>query len=602
MASEQQLGNDFTASGGLPFGDWLSRLYGAGGVPADAAQPAAAPDLPSGVPPNLPRITVTPQQGPPQPWQGQSPRVKPAPQDNIEAFGDTLANLVREPSFKEKVFSTLNRGAQWVADTLGPAVPPELRSKGQAALQAADMVNPATMLRDYTMAAKQGHYGEAALNMAGLIPGEGVAAGLAKLAGGAKALPAMLAGVGANRAMTISPRAEDIARNRMVTYASGKPQLVDTGAGKGFHDYSATKTTTKPVEEMTGQLENVPTLDVKNVPPDKVLKEGQEIIFAAGDRTNTGGDLTHVGDVKLTKPIKQEGGANFAMAHQGKPVEGLPSTGDNAAQLIWGNAASAASRMVNLGNAVKERTGMNPLMAFSALGKSSMSSSKQVADTVLDLAQQAKITGKGRTMIDDFMRDVAGHSEFPGFNKKGFEEWWQNASGAKRSSVVDALDRKMVRLEGGPDVGEARIVNTDPRLYNTPTGGSGLTMSTFDPSLGTVPSGHSTYSHGLLGYDPVSLGGSVPFHILGRDIAKGLHKFAPEDYKVFANRPDYYLLQGMPQGVPVTQRVDQRLIDAVSKWHEKQLKEHGSLWSVGAPVAAGAAASRFVDPSQFETR
>src|SRR5262245_12936296 len=186
MAGEEQLGTGLVANGGLPWGGWLSSLYA---DPNSAVRPSEVNPSP-----------------PPQPWQGQSPRVRPAPRDNVEAFADTLADLSRQPQARATALDTLNRGAQWLVDKVGPAIPPELRGKMQAVGELIYGANPATLPNRFTGAVERKDYPGAALEMFSAVPSEAVAAGIGKAAAAATMI----------RPSGVNP-------NRMVTYASGKP-------------------------------------------------------------------------------------------------------------------------------------------------------------------------------------------------------------------------------------------------------------------------------------------------------------------------------------------------------------------------------------------
>lgn len=92
----------------------------------------------------------------------------------------------------------VDSGTGWVSEKVGPAVPPELRGKLEAIGGILRMFNPAVTYNDYMESMRKGNYGEAALNAVGLIPGEAVAAGAAKLA----ALPLIPAAARAVRGKT----------------------------------------------------------------------------------------------------------------------------------------------------------------------------------------------------------------------------------------------------------------------------------------------------------------------------------------------------------------------------------------------------------------
>jgi hypothetical protein len=89
---------------------------------------------------------------------------------------------IAKPAARNRIHDAVDVGSQWLIDNLGPFVPPELRGKARAVGEVLSMISPGTALQGYTEGMRQGHYGDAALNAFGLIPGEALAASAAKLA------------------------------------------------------------------------------------------------------------------------------------------------------------------------------------------------------------------------------------------------------------------------------------------------------------------------------------------------------------------------------------------------------------------------------------
>ena len=181
-------------------------------LPAQPTQPVQSSPL---APPPTPEqvqqyLGQQPQAQPPQPWQGASPRVKPAPQTPEQDFGTALGQIAQLPPAQQDnlspaqraVYGATESASNWFNQNVVPAIPPELRPQAAAVAQAVNAVNPVAVHAAYTNAMRGGHYGEAALNAAGLVPGEAIGAGLVKLAGLGKAALAAGAALPAAKAAT----------------------------------------------------------------------------------------------------------------------------------------------------------------------------------------------------------------------------------------------------------------------------------------------------------------------------------------------------------------------------------------------------------------
>jgi hypothetical protein len=107
------------------------------------------------------------------------------PRDASEAHRSTP---VTAPG--NSIYRALNSGAQWLVDTVGPAIPPELRGKLRGVGELLNMVNPATSYREYNASMREGKYGDAAMNAFGLTPGAALTAGAARIAGAAPSIVA----------------------------------------------------------------------------------------------------------------------------------------------------------------------------------------------------------------------------------------------------------------------------------------------------------------------------------------------------------------------------------------------------------------------------
>lgn len=135
-------------------------------------------------------IGVSETMKPPKPRKG----ILQGPNDGIPGgFGDEPIGFSYESRLQpqpdrslaglgNRVYGALTRGSHWLIDSATPFVPPELRNKVRGAGELINVVNPATAYHDYNAAVREGRYSDAALNTFGLVPGEALVAGAAKLA------------------------------------------------------------------------------------------------------------------------------------------------------------------------------------------------------------------------------------------------------------------------------------------------------------------------------------------------------------------------------------------------------------------------------------
>jgi hypothetical protein len=351
--------------------------------------------------------------------------------------------------------------------------------------------------------------------------------------------------------------------NRVVRYPEGLPVVSE----EPFHGFTSTRTGAKPTTEMTSQIKAAPAFERPLVSPADL--QGKEIIFTQGDRTRAGGQLTKVGNTKLTRPVPLEGGPDFPFAQSG---------------LGWANAPAHSTQMLDLGKSVAER-GRDPVLMYLAMGKGSMDSAKQMAIPAVDLARQSGLSNKVVTELNTRMRGV--DPEFPGWKSAKLDDWLRSTSGTNRASLVENLDSGWARAGGAPDLGELRYALTDPRLRTTPTGSVGLTVSKLDPSSGIVPSRHSTYPTAVAGSSAGTMGGSVPWHVAAPDVHRWLLRRGPP--VKFAERPAFFQERKPTDPTfPRTQLADQQWVDSVSEW----IRKNPSMWAAGGAVPLGGLAAQ----------
>jgi hypothetical protein len=360
--------------------------------------------------------------------------------------------------------------------------------------------------------------------------------------------------------------------NWMVRHGGEYPQLADIAAGShGFSNLA----TSLPIDEMSYQLSRgKPLAPLQKYDIADLQKQNASLVFGVTDRTaGLPQNLVRVGETKLETPVPQEGGVNYALLHANEPVPGTPQ----GTVRIFANAPAASTKMIKDALEV-QKEGRTPFFTPAVMAKGSGDSSPQVANTAYQVVSQSEPSKATMTEINKQVKKEIGEIKgqpafkYPGFNSDELPDWLAQSGGNFRGAFVRGLDKGSVQERPGmPDIGEVRYANTDPRLRNTPVGASGLFVAKMAPELGAIEDSlHSNYPSSILG--PASglgsLGGSVPFHLIGPDLHRALMQSG--EIKRFANAPTYYLMQGMPGGIPKVQPVTQEVVDNVSNFFRRQ--------------------------------
>jgi len=326
-----------------------------------------------------------------------------------------------------------------------------------------------------------------------------------------------------------------------------------------------------PAEAMNWRLQHsdVPVETRTSMPVDKALRVGDEIIPIVGDSTRKlqQGYLTEVGGMPLGRPVLQEGGFDFALGQTVDP---------RGVQDVWGNAAGAATQIDKLAREALER-GNRPVVMSTMMAKTGGDFSNQVFNTARQLTDPKLFGDELKAAIDTNMRKNMfskndAIKDWPGIGSENLDEFIKDKGGNVRAKLMKVLDASRVIKEGGPDIGMVRVANTNPDLYNTPSGYMGYHIANVTP--GTGPAAHSTFPVATRGSEVRGLGGSVPGELVLRDLNAGLQRLheitgSPQ----YLNRMDYYAIKppreaaiakGL-QPLPKTQVVDQQMIDAIGE-------------------------------------
>jgi hypothetical protein len=426
-------------------------------------------------------------------------RLQPQPDRSLAGLGN-------------RVYGALTRGSHWLIDSATPFVPPELRNKVRGLGELINMANPATAYRDYNAAAREGRYGEAALNAFGLVPGEALVTGAAKLVA-APLVPA-------------SKKISDL-----------------------WHRISEIKLR-RPVAEMSAQ--HLPTGPVTERVISPEALQGGILLPAIGDRSAAGQSLVKVGDgPPLAVPVDLQGGHGFMAANVDRGH-------------VWASNKGVVSTMANRARTLAEKEGAPVYLPFTAMGERAVDFSHHVSDTLAEMIKDARIVRRA-PIASDFdramkmdRRDFKGDPSFPGIKSPDLREYLASAPGAVRNKFAKLMDTAKYQDAGFPSVAEARFAVTDPRLLNEPIGAAGLSISRVGPGAITEPSTHRTYNTALRGDYVGGLGQSVPREIMYPDIVTAYARqgFHPQGL-------DFLMLRGR---APVFQRADQQWLDNLMKY------------------------------------
>lgn len=379
---------------------------------------------------------------------------------------------------------------------------------------------------------------------------------------------------------------------------TGAPSL---GAAPG-HGFSSLATG-KPVEDMVAGYTGAPRIiPAKTFNPSDL--EGKTLVLGVTDRTKgvEGAGLDQLSGRSID-PVRQEAGISFPTMHAGKNTPDVPKGAD---PLFASVSKGAAGRITNTAKAVQEAGG-DPYFTTINMAHGSGDSSKQVATSALRAAKQSDLKEGAVEAIDKAMAQMSSGlspppSPYPGFasDTKVLEQWLDEAGLPYRSAFVKALDTGKVQKAGVHDIGEVRFANTDPRLYSTPTGSGGLVVGRMRPEIGYRETDlHSNYPYTIFGQrgEIGALPGSAPFALVAPDLHRLLlPRTRPKEGTSFANNPNYYVMQGIPGGVPPTQKVTPEVVDYLSRWFEK----HPQGWSLAGGVAGTGAIGSLVAPNRQE--
>ncbi|MBR1032129.1 hypothetical protein [Bradyrhizobium liaoningense] len=296
----------------------------------------------------------------------------------------------------------------------------------------------------------------------------------------------------------------------------------------------------KPLAEMERTIVNPRASTERVISPEQL--QGNVLLPALGDRAAIGGQVSRIGDVPISNPVDLQGGHGFMSAE-----------GPHA----WASEKGRMTTMANRVRRLQDEYG-NVYAPYTAMGERAVDFSHHMSDALSEMLKHAPVTGKGAAEFDALMRaprgkDFPAAESWPGVTSPDLRDYLINAPGVIRAKFAKEMDKARFAKEGFPDVAEARFAVTDPRLLNTPSMASGLSISRLDPVTSASP--HRTYSTGIHGDYVGGFGQSIPKEVMFPDIAAA---YAEQGYK--PQQFNYLLERGT---APVYQETNQRWLDTV---------------------------------------
>ena len=225
----------------------------------------------------------------------------------------------------------------------------------------------------------------------------------------------------------------------------------------------------------------------------------------------------------------------------------------------------------------------NPIyFPYTAMGERSVDFSHHISSTLAEALKQQPLTRNAERQFNAAMKSDAGSfgavKNWPGVNSPYLKDYLLSSKGDVRNKFAKLMDTNNFQSLGFPNVAEARFAVTDPRLLNAPTGAAGISVSKLDPSGKILKdvSGHLTYDTDLGGKYVGGLGRSIPKEVFYPDLLSAYKKLNYEPFQY-----DYLMSRGVT-GAPRAQKANQKWVDNVSKWIEKNPKEETKFNSGGS--------------------
>ena len=303
------------------------------------------------------------------------------------------------------------------------------------------------------------------------------------------------------------------------------------------------------VDEIPVESREVKDLDIS---PRKDISiedlQGKTIIGTQGDRTDIGREITGIRGRAFDEPVQLHGGRGFM----------------RQPPYLWASDQKYIGDIAKTAQEVREKTGEDPLLGYISMAGQSGDYSTDMSDTVMELVKNAKISTKDAKEFDSWVIKNVDHNWRGILDPTTKDYLKNNISGSKRRMLWQQLNRNYWTQKGFPNMGDARVAITDPKLLMSPS----MEMSTFGKldSSGKILTSpqqyHPSYASVVEGVYKGDLPEPLPAQILIRDFF--IKRRADETTKIGS---DHRALMMSGRG-DVTADVDQQMIDEAMQFLE----------------------------------
>lgn len=242
----------------------------------------------------------------------------------------------------------------------------------------------------------------------------------------------------------------------------------------------------KPLSEMEYTVKMFPREEYKSLDPYDLVKKNATIVGHISDRTAAGREVSNIGGVDLTEPLKQRGGVDF----------------QRTTPYSWANRPGAGKTLnKKLNEAAKGGDPVYTTPVF--MGASSANSSHMVGAPLIRMIPNLPISQADKLAFDAMMSE-----RFPGWpginNTEAAEKFMYsgNVPGSAISRFIDYASAKKWKGAGFPDTSEIMFSAMDPRLVGVPQGSTGMGFKEFDPGKEVIvkgPESHPDYPASIPG-------------------------------------------------------------------------------------------------------
>ena len=285
-----------------------------------------------------------------------------------------------------------------------------------------------------------------------------------------------------------------------------------------------------------------------------VLKD-KTLIPLVGDRTSRGVEILGIGDKTFRNPVRTYGGIQFM--------------DDSGA--AWASDLSPMKSILNTSQTVKDMGG-NPVGITTTMAERGGDFSLDTANLVIESLKVSDLSKNKLNKLTKLIKETTIKGEKP-FNKTPnlnnmdeFSKYFKGLPGTSRKELVARLDSAQLQEAGAPNIGQIRIAQSNPGLLADDYLGVGTRFVELEPSLGVLPSKHTTYKSQIMkkpDAETYTFGTSIPRTIMLRKMMQnrrdtgnyGQFKPMPQDYRGLVMKPQ-------------VEKVDQQLIDEASKYLE----------------------------------